>query len=303
MTVETASFISELDATKPTALDPKSEGDNHIRLVKATIKAQFPNFGAGAVTATHTELNNITNAIFADSSGNVGIGTDSPDSSAGYTITTCNGPSGSYTSYKAGGALAGRIGAEATYLSIEAAGTRPMLFNSGGLTRMRLLQTGEFVVGADSAGLTNTNSSTLEGKYTVHNHATAEPSGTRYTYYGHAGVQIGSISQDGTTGVLYNTTSDYRLKTGQAALTGSGAFIDALKPKTWTWANGTRGAGFIAHEFAAVSPSSVAGTKDAVDADGRPEYQAMQASSPEVMANIAAELQSLRLRVAALELP
>ena len=59
--------------------------------------------------------------------------------------------------------------------------------------------------------------------------------------------------------------------------------------------------GFVAHEFAEVSPSSVTGSKDAVDADGNPIYQAMQASSAEVMANIVAELQSLRKRIDVLE--
>jgi len=38
-----------------------------------------------------------------------------------------------------------------------------------------------------------------------------------------------------------------------------------------------------------------------VDADGKPKYQSMQASTSEVIANLVAELQSLRQRVAALE--
>jgi hypothetical protein len=50
-----------------------------------------------------------------------------------------------------------------------------------------------------------------------------------------------------------------------------------------------------------VSPSSVQGEKDAVDAEGNPKYQSMQASTSEVVANLVAELQSLRKRLAALE--
>jgi hypothetical protein len=38
-----------------------------------------------------------------------------------------------------------------------------------------------------------------------------------------------------------------------------------------------------------------------VDSDGKPVYQAMQASSAEVIANLVAELQSVRQRLAALE--
>ncbi len=112
---------------------------------------------------------------------------------------------------------------------------------------------------------------------------------------------VGSISTSGTT-TSFNTTSDYRVKIDPQPLTGSGKFIDALQPKTWTWAqDGLQGTGFIAHEFQQVSPVSVSGEKDAVDEDGEPILQSMQASSSEVMANIIAELQSLRQRVAELE--
>ena len=57
MTVESASYISQLDPTYPTAGDPKSEGDNHLRLVKTVLKTQFPNFGTAAMNATVGELN------------------------------------------------------------------------------------------------------------------------------------------------------------------------------------------------------------------------------------------------------
>jgi hypothetical protein len=112
---------------------------------------------------------------------------------------------------------------------------------------------------------------------------------------------VGSVSVT-TTGTTYNVISDYRLKNNQADLTDSGLFIDALQPKTWNWAqDGSKGVGFIAHEFAEVSPNSVSGEKDAVDADGNPIYQSMQSSSSEVIANLVAEIKSLRKRITALE--
>jgi hypothetical protein len=66
MTVETASYISQLDPTYPAAVDPKSEGDNHLRLVKTVLKTQFPNFGTNAITATAAEVNylvGVTSAV------------------------------------------------------------------------------------------------------------------------------------------------------------------------------------------------------------------------------------------------
>ena len=57
MALETASFISQLVATNPTSGDPKSEGDNHLRVIKAAVLGSFPSLGAVAVTATAAQLN------------------------------------------------------------------------------------------------------------------------------------------------------------------------------------------------------------------------------------------------------
>jgi hypothetical protein len=122
-----------------------------------------------------------------------------------------------------------------------------------------------------------------------------------YANIGTSAVYSGSISVNGAT-ASYNSASDYRLKSNPQSLTGSGTFIDSLQPRTWAWASdGSSGVGFIAHEVALVSPRSVVGEKDAVNADGSPKYQSMEYGSAEFIANIVAELQSLRARVAALE--
>ena len=56
MGLETGTYISDLNSSNPVAGDPVNEGDDHIRLVKSTVKATFPSI-TGAVTSTHTELN------------------------------------------------------------------------------------------------------------------------------------------------------------------------------------------------------------------------------------------------------
>jgi hypothetical protein len=65
MSVETATYISQLDATYPASGDPKSEGDNHLRLIKSTVKATFPNLSAAPVTPSTTELNYVTGVTSA----------------------------------------------------------------------------------------------------------------------------------------------------------------------------------------------------------------------------------------------
>jgi len=58
MSLETGSYINSLVATNPLAGDPRSEGDDHIRLLKAVLLATFPNL-TGAVTPTQAELNRL----------------------------------------------------------------------------------------------------------------------------------------------------------------------------------------------------------------------------------------------------
>lgn len=56
MTVESATYIDTLDPTLPLSGDPKSEGDNHLRLIKQVLQNTFPNINA-AVGATDEQLN------------------------------------------------------------------------------------------------------------------------------------------------------------------------------------------------------------------------------------------------------
>jgi hypothetical protein len=63
--LETGTYINSLVVTNPTSSDLASQGDDHLRLVKSTIKNTFPNIDA-AVTPTDEELNfvdGVTSAI------------------------------------------------------------------------------------------------------------------------------------------------------------------------------------------------------------------------------------------------
>ena len=64
MALETGTYINSLNTSNPAATDALSQADEHLRLIKATVKATFPNVDA-AVTATPTELNKST-AIVSD---------------------------------------------------------------------------------------------------------------------------------------------------------------------------------------------------------------------------------------------
>lgn len=58
MGLETATYIEDLVATNPVgATDFASQGDDHLRLLKAVLKAQFPSLGQAAVSLTAAQIN------------------------------------------------------------------------------------------------------------------------------------------------------------------------------------------------------------------------------------------------------
>ena len=56
MALESGTYIDSLNASNPATTDGLSQADDHMRLIKSTIKATFPNI-SGEVTLTHTQLN------------------------------------------------------------------------------------------------------------------------------------------------------------------------------------------------------------------------------------------------------
>ena len=58
MALESASYISELTATNPTASDSVAQGDDHLRLLKTVLKTQFSGLtGTTAIASSEAELN------------------------------------------------------------------------------------------------------------------------------------------------------------------------------------------------------------------------------------------------------
>lgn len=98
----------------------------------------------------------------------------------------------------------------------------------------------------------------------------AQASGWGFASFYRSNVFIGSISQSGTTGVSYNTSSDYRLKDNVEPLTGAIARLQQLKPSRFNFiADPDRTVdGFLAHEAQEVVPEAVTGEKDGEEMQG-----------------------------------
>ena len=106
---------------------------------------------------------------------------------------------------------------------------------------------------------------------------------------------VGNVSTNGSN-CTFNSTSDYRLKQNVQPMTGALAKVALLKPVTYNWIRENQaGEGFIAHELQEVVPEAVTGTKDAVDEEGNPVYQAIDQSV--LVATLTAAIQELKAQV------
>lgn len=138
----------------------------------------------------------------------------------------------------------------------------------------------------------------LGGAVTVHV-SNASSSGLVLQNFYRGASQIGSISQSGTTAVLYNTTSDRRLKCNIADAPDAGAVIDSLRVRSFDWleaGNAHVEHGFIAQELAEVAPQAVK-----VGDSGAEVTETWAIDPAKLVPLLVRELQALRARMAALE--
>jgi hypothetical protein len=255
-----------------------------------------------------------------DSAGNVGIGTTTPavklhvnKGSVGETVrftgSTDNARSLTFNSSNEGGF----DGATWQRNILSSGGNHTWAVNN--TERMRITSAGNLLVGRTSFDETVVGSYLgADGLIQATRNGGAVFSVRRLTSNGSVmdirrdGTIVGSISVT-TTATTYNTSSDYRLKENIAPMTDALNRVAQLKPVTYKWKiDGSDGEGFIAHELQAVVPECVTGEKDAVDADGNPEYQGIDTSF--LVATLTAAIQELKAtvdaqaaRIAALENP
>ena len=238
-----------------------------------------------------------TQAMTLDASGNLGVGVTAP---GGFRFATAGGR----VNINSSDQYAIRIGNNGTYGAYLGSTAVDVLnfYNSVGNERARIDSSGDLLVGTTtSAGSKITvNNVGNGGVYVIQNSAGGYSFASNAivlsgVYYHmqmlQSGTPVGSITSSGST-TQYNTSSDYRLKNITGALTGYKERLMSLQPKQGTWiVDGSEFRGFLAHDFANPYRASVVGEKDAVDTEGNPVMQAMQASSSEVMADLVALVQ------------
>lgn len=272
-------------ASAAVSLDVQKSGDVQIRARETGLGVDTRVVSVGGVgqagiigTYSNHPLVTYTNGVErvrVDTSGNVGIGTSSPQArlQVNSEARVVNGSNVCQL----------LVDGSATYFGPT--GAAELRFQNNLNTRAMFDTSGNLLVGK-----TATDDSTTGFAYRVAGYISVARNGGAPCYFNRTGTDgavveiandnstVGSISVSGSS-TAYNTSSDYRLKENITPMTSALAKVSQLKPVTYKWkVDGSDGEGFIAHELQEVLPQCVTGEKDAVDAEGKPVYQGIDTS-------------------------
>jgi hypothetical protein len=218
----------------------------------------------------YTNGNNVANF---DASGNFVLGTNN---NGNFYINSASFPNGQISS---------------------GSGGAPLILGINGTEKARIDTSGNLLVGVTSSTNTpvsgvstyNTSSATQIGI----GHASGTGSGTGYIVFNYNASVTGSITQSGTTAVLFNVTSDQRLKENIVDAPDASADIDAIKVRSFDFISDKSLVkyGFIAQELLTVAP-------DAVHQPENPDDM-MGVDYSKLVPMMLKEIQSLRARLKA----
>jgi len=217
---------------------------------------------------------NGTNAVYIDSSQNVGVGTTAPQQRLG--IKAASNVPQLYLIQDNVANDGWKMFADST------AGTLNWLRTSSGSDseKMRITNGGFLCINKTSTQYSETLSIGTANNQGIHINETTNSSNINIQYFtkGTGFTNIGAIYYNGSV-MAYQTTSDYRLKENVTPIVNALNKISLLKPVAYTWKdNQQSGEGFLAHELQEHFPDAVSGTKDEVDENGKPKYQGMDSS-------------------------
>jgi hypothetical protein len=225
---------------------------------------------------------------------------------AGYSTT---GAYNTYIGHRSGvsmtsganNTILGRFSGNQDGLDIRTSTGNIVLSAGDGAPRLIVNGTGEFGIGTNPAASKVTiYSNAMQTPLTLGRNTDGGLRNALIFYTQSSGGTVGTISINNSS-TSYNTSSDYRLKENVDYTWDATTRLKQLKPARFNFISDadTTVDGFLAHEAQSVVPECVTGAKDAVDADGNPEYQGIDQSK--LVPLLVKTIQELEARITALE--
>jgi hypothetical protein len=228
-----------------------------------------------------------------DASGNLGVGTTSPT-----TRLHINGTGGQYLrSFSTSNSVDSYFGSQTNEATVTVASNHPLTFVTNNTERCRVTAGGDLLVGTTST--TPNPGVAIFASGGIGQGNSAASSGFEFHSFRRSAVQIGSITQNGTTAVAYNTSSDRRLKENIVPAPDAGAKIDAIEIVSHDWKSTPDEHvefGVVAQDLALIAPQAVTAGDE-----GEEIEKTWGVDYSKLVPMLVKEIQSLRARLAALE--
>jgi len=239
-----------------------------------------------------------TERFRVNSVGNVGIGVQTISNITNRSQLAIGGSTGGLIDLHVGSDVEGRLFVSNTEFILRASQSDgQIIFQTGGSNeRLKIDSSGDINIGNAS---TSSNGMILYNSGQIYSYANGTGASHQVRFYRNvdsSGALVGSISTDGSN-TAYNTSSDYRLKENVKPITDGISRLMKLKPSRFNFLidKDETVDGFIAHEVQDIIPNAVTGKKDAVDEEGKPEYQGIDHSK--IVPLLVASVQELKSEI------
>ena len=268
-----------------------------------------------AASGTAGNAITFTQAMTLDTSGNLVLGNSSAAAFLdinGGTTTSSAAPAARFVRNNGGNAYSNLTGLQIYWNHSNGSQENNIVYggaassyinflqnNAGTFTEtMRIDSSGNLLVGTTATSTPASGFTVLYNSgssYINVGHATGTASGTGYAQFLYNSALIGSITQSGTAAVLYNVTSDRRLKDNITDADSASDLIDAIKVRQFDWKSdgNHQRYGMIAQELHEVAPEAVHSPADPDDM--------MAVDYSKLVPMLVKEIQSLRVRLNSLE--
>jgi hypothetical protein len=230
-----------------------------------------------AASGTAGNAISFTQAMTLDASGNLGVGSTSPNIAGvnkAITLNTTNGSAGAIYEIAVNGTNYAYLFANSTNTVLSSVQNLPLVFNTNNTERARIDSSGSLLVGTTSnsgyGGLITASAATNSfNLLSLRDTGTTYGSSQSYAVFQNSGgSNAGSIQHTASTTVNYNTSSDARLKTSLGIATDT-SVIDNIVIHDFEWIeDGRIDRGVFAQEANEVKPSAVSVGKDDLNEEG-----------------------------------